>query len=78
VNGRWIKSVQAAALSRCPARTARRFFTWLLLHKVPDWRWGMDGSSSFWYPSMRVFRQKERGNWNGVLEQVAAELQRVF
>lgn len=52
--------------------------TWLLLHKVPDWRWGMDGSSSFWYPSMRVFRQKERGNWNGVLEQVAAELQRVF
>ena len=52
--------------------------TWLLLHKVSDWRWGIDGRSSFWYPSMRVFRQKERGNWNDVLEQVAAELQRVF
>jgi len=52
--------------------------TWLLLHKVPDWRWGMDGSSSFWYPSMRVFRQSERGNWHEVLEHVTAELRRVF
>lgn len=50
--------------------------TWLLLHKMPDWRWGMEGSSSFWYPSMRLFRQKERGNWNDVLKQVAAELQK--
>jgi hypothetical protein len=50
--------------------------TWLLLHKVPDWRWGLEGDTSFWYPSMRLFRQKERGNWNEVMERVAAELQR--
>jgi hypothetical protein len=50
--------------------------TWLLLHKVPDWRWGLEGDTSFWYPSMRLFRQQERGNWNEVLERVAAELQR--
>ena len=52
--------------------------TWLLLQKVPDWRWGLDGDSTFWYPSMRLFRQKERGNWNEVMERVAEALQKNF
>ena len=42
--------------------------TWLLLHKVPDWRWGLTGHTSFWYPSMRLFRQQKRGNWKEVIE----------
>ena len=49
--------------------------TWLLLHKVPDWRWGLEGDTTFWYPSMRLFRQRERGNWNEVMERVAEALQ---
>ena len=52
--------------------------TWLLLHKVPDWRWGLNGDSTFWYPSMRLFRQKERGNWNEVMERVAEALKEHF
>jgi tetratricopeptide (TPR) repeat protein len=52
--------------------------TWLLLHKVPEWRWGLEGNTSFWYPSMRLFRQSERGNWDEVMERVAAELQKQF
>ena len=48
--------------------------TWLLLHKVPEWRWGIEGDTTFWYPSMRLFRQRERGNWNEVMERVADEL----
>ena len=52
--------------------------TWLLLKKVPDWRWGLKGDKSFWYPSMRLFRQKERGDWNEVLQRVAAETQRQY
>ena len=52
--------------------------TWLLLHKVPDWRWGLEGDTTFWYPSMRLFRQREQGNWNEVLERVAEELQQKF
>ena len=52
--------------------------TWLLLHKVPDWRWGLEGDTTFWYPSMRLFRQRERGNWNEVLERVAEALQKEF
>ena len=52
--------------------------TWLLLHKVPDWRWGLEGDRSFWYPSMRLFRQKQRGNWNEVMERVTEALQEHF
>ena len=52
--------------------------TWLLLHKVPDWRWGLEGDTTFWYPSMRLFRQKERGNWSEVMERVADALQEYF
>lgn len=49
--------------------------TWLLLKSVPEWRWGLEGETSFWYPSMRLFRQRERGNWSELLARVAAELQ---
>ena len=45
--------------------------TWLLLKYVPEWRWGLEGDSTFWYPSMRLFRQKERNNWEEVMERVA-------
>ena len=52
--------------------------TWLLLHHIPDWRWGLEGDTTFWYPSMRLFRQKERGNWNEVMKRVAGSLQEHF
>ena len=45
--------------------------TWLVLKKVPEWGWGLDGDKSFWYPSMRLFRQTEWGNWDQVLRRVA-------
>ncbi|WP_411872113.1 DUF6165 family protein [Vulcanococcus limneticus] len=52
--------------------------TWLLLKRVPDWRWGLEGDTTFWYPSMRLFRQKERGNWDEVMKRVAEALQEHF
>ena len=52
--------------------------TWLLLKKVPDWRWGIEGETTFWYPSMRLFRQRERNNWDGVMAQVTESLQEHF
>ena len=47
---------------------------WLLLPFVPDWRWMMDRSDSPWYPTVRLFRQPEPGNWTAVVEQVAVAL----
>ena len=51
--------------------------TWLLLQKIPDWRWGLEDETTFWYPSMRLFRQRESGNWREVMDRVAEAL-RVF
>jgi tetratricopeptide (TPR) repeat protein len=48
--------------------------TWVLLSQVPDWRWLLDRDDSPWYPSARLFRQRERGDWSCVFERVAAEL----
>ena len=47
---------------------------WVLLTAVADWRWLVDREDSPWYPSMRLFRQKGRGDWDGVLERVEREI----
>ncbi|MEP5718082.1 MAG: glycosyltransferase family 9 protein, partial [Alphaproteobacteria bacterium] len=47
---------------------------WTMTTFVPDWRWMLDRSDSPWYPSMRLFRQQEPGNWSGVARDVAASL----
>ena len=47
---------------------------WLALSTVSDWRWLLDRSDTPWYPSMRLFRQKEFGNWRDVFDAMAREL----
>jgi len=47
---------------------------WLMLQFVPDWRWLLDRTDNPWYPSMRLFRQQERGDWNGVISRVVQAL----
>lgn len=47
---------------------------WVALQAVPDWRWGMAGEATPWYPTMRLFRQTARGDWNGVFTRMAGEL----
>ena len=49
--------------------------THLMLGRVPDWRWGLDGRSTPWYPSMTLHRQRELGDWRPVVRSVAAALQ---
>ena len=48
--------------------------TWLLIDSVPDWRWQTERTDSPWYPGVKIFRQKEWGNWREVIEQVQNEL----
>ncbi|WP_269625311.1 tetratricopeptide repeat protein [Prochlorococcus marinus] len=47
---------------------------WLLLRDMPEWRWGLKKETTFWYPSMKLFRQKERYNWREVIERVSNKL----
>jgi tetratricopeptide (TPR) repeat protein len=47
---------------------------WTVLAYMPDWRWLLERSDSPWYPTMRLFRQKQPGDWQAVFEQLADEL----
>jgi hypothetical protein len=49
--------------------------TWTLLPFESDWRWFLDRSDSPWYPTMRLFRQREEGNWDQVINEVLTNLQ---
>jgi len=50
---------------------------WILLKHVPEWRWMLDRSDSPWYPTARLFRQKEPGDWSAIVEEAAGELERL-
>jgi tetratricopeptide (TPR) repeat protein/glycosyltransferase involved in cell wall biosynthesis len=47
---------------------------WVLLPYAADWRWMRYRDDSPWYPTMRLFRQSEAGDWASVVEQVTAAL----
>jgi hypothetical protein len=48
---------------------------WVALQLRPNWRFLLDRDDSPWYPSMRLFRQRNFGDWADVFERIAAELQ---
>ncbi len=55
----------AGAMGKC---------VWALLPFAPDWRWMLGRADSPWYPTMKLFRQEEWGDWNSVFRNVAEEL----
>ena len=44
------------------------------LCRLPDWRWGLAGERSPWYPRMHLFRQTHAGDWDEVFERIAAHV----
>jgi tetratricopeptide (TPR) repeat protein len=50
---------------------------WLVLKKTPDWRWLLDRPDSPWYPTMRLFRQTEAGDWPEVFGRIATQLEKL-
>jgi tetratricopeptide (TPR) repeat protein len=47
---------------------------WVALKYMPDWRFMLGRADSPWYPTMRLFRQPARGDWDNVFAQIAAAL----
>lgn len=48
---------------------------WTIVQKVADFRWLMDRIDTPWYPTMRIFRQKETLNYDPVFEAVREQLE---
>ena len=44
--------------------------TWTILQYAPDWRWFLERLDSPWYPTMRLFRQCEQGDFGALKESV--------
>ena len=45
--------------------------TWIPLNWYgTDWRWGLGQDNTAWYPSARLFRQSELGDWDTVTDRI--------
>jgi tetratricopeptide (TPR) repeat protein len=51
---------------------------WILLPYSPDWRWLLDRDDSPWYPTVKLFRQREFRDWASVIDQVMLALRKAF
>ena len=60
------------AVAHCAGALSRP--VWVVLPFVPDWRWFLERADSPWYPTMRLFRQTRRGDWDDVFERITREV----
>ncbi len=47
---------------------------WTMIPARGDWRWMRDRDDSPWYPAMRLFRQRDAGDWRPVIARIVREL----
>ena len=47
---------------------------WILLPTPAEWRWYPYGETTPWYPSARLFIQKQRGDWDEVVSRISKRL----
>jgi ADP-heptose:LPS heptosyltransferase len=47
---------------------------WIMLPFSADWRWLLNRADSPWYPTARLFRQRRRGDWDGVVADIASAM----
>jgi len=45
--------------------------TWTLLSEVPEWRFGLKRLDHLWHPSIRIFRQYKKGEWDLLMREVS-------
>jgi tetratricopeptide (TPR) repeat protein len=50
---------------------------WILNRLDTCWRWFLDRDDSPWYPTVKLYRQEQPGDWDAVVERVRADLERL-
>lgn len=51
---------------------------WVLLPYIYNWRWHEDLNHCDWYDSVKLFRQKDHGDWDSVFLQVEEHLKQIL
>lgn len=51
---------------------------WVALFAQNDWRWTMEGKTTPWYNSMRLFRQTYPGDWDTPFQEMKKDLDEVL
>lgn len=69
-----VLSVCTSVVHLCGALGQR---AWVLAPYSPEWRYGLQGQTMPWYPSVRILRQPTFGEWEPVLEEAAMGLRRL-
>lgn len=49
---------------------------WVMLQHAADWRWMVNRCDSPWYPALKLYRQREPGDWDSVTKDVKRDLAR--
>ena len=44
--------------------------------RTPNWRWGLTGDRTSWYPSMNLVRQTREGDWHGPVQTVLGAVEK--
>jgi hypothetical protein len=47
---------------------------WIMLPARADWRWMLSRTDSPWYPTARLFRQTQHGDWQPIIAELTARL----
>jgi len=43
---------------------------WICNRFGSEWRWLLEREDSPWYPSVRLFRQTKKGDWESVMDRI--------
>ena len=52
--------------------------TFLLLQENSEWRWLRDIDYSPWYSSIKIYRQKNQGDWSNVFDELEKDIKRLI
>ncbi len=51
---------------------------WLAVPHSPHWNWGLDGATTPWYRSLKIFRQAMPRDWSSVIAMLTSQLRERF
>lgn len=52
--------------------------TYALIPFNPDWRWGLTGKTTKWYPTIEIFRQTKSREWNDCFREIELKIKQIL